>query len=1302
MATTVARLTVEVDTGGSVEHLEELKRKLEEARVAITAAQQANDAAAVAKAQQAYKDIQKEIKSYVAEVNGAGRAGQALSELTYQQLKSQESYWRKQVGQAQRGTEAYEEALARYRAVGDEVEKVKKAMREGGESVAGPWKRLSGDLAETFRKGADSAEGMRGKMGALDGAIVKSEGSLRKLAARLEQVGRTNHFDGAIVGLKKLRQSINGVGSQVAGMLGKLGDVGSMFGPWGTAVQEGYHLVQKVVETQQEFEEKASNLSALTGLKGGDLDWLKNKAKELSTSVTQDGVRLTASSEQILEAFTAMGSAKPELLGSKEALSQVTTEALKLAEAAKMDAKAAVQSLATTMNQFGAGAQEASTYINVLAAGSQSGSADVESIAKSIVKFGASAAGANVSVQESVGLIEALADKGIQGEVAGTALNGMLIRLQTGVDEFNPKVVGMQQALDNLAAANLSTAEKVKIFGQGNIVAAETLIAQRDRFKELTQAVTGSNTAIEQAQTNTSTLTATMAQVQNGVKNASLELAQGLAPALTPLLKLAMESIKKMVPMLSKLGGFIGKLVTMITPLIDIIAHIQSLSMAVLEGVMDLLGPLIDGLGQVLGLFSGMLDKATESWHAMEASAQLASRATQQLNTDFTQETTQLQALFEAAKLAGEGTEARKVAIEQLNKQYGDYLPQLLDEKSTLEEIEQAQQAATEALLANLQAKAKAQALEDNAQSYAKVVQNVTGDLQELFKRTNEGQAKVMEAEFNEIFQANRGNSQKLNAELEEFQKRWGITGGLFRDDAKDLAAELLEAGEQLKAANEHVESTYQLARKLTTPHSDAAPVGGASADERPKALPEVGSSPSPKEAKGARGGKGPSRSTSGGSRAKDPYEQARAALAQWELDQQMSYDRQYLAQKISEDKREELYQDLDKQMYKKRLELAQRYGKDTAKLEQALIKREVADFQKAQKDKKKREEKAQKEELARQQKYADQQRKQAEKNAQKLQAAQQAQQAKQQQMQERAMGVVSKIASEGLSKVLGIELDFNAQSLKATQQTAEGKAALQEQMGESMLGFAETAGGILVGMMSANEEETGQYQKRMVGLLFDMVHKIVITSIASATAQSMASPESVSSWGVAGAAKAAILTGLIEAAFQVVKALVVNQMYTGRGLDDDTTMPYTVRGAQDGQLYTVPYIGGISDVQYVAKPALISERGGEIVIDAARSRNLMLNYPKLLEAIRAVPQYAQGTPIGDTQNTQVDPKQQREVARQSQQMAHQLAAMGQTMQAQQKVLNELSKTLRGGLQAAISYKNLRDGLQRGREAENR
>lgn len=54
--------------------------------------------------------------------------------------------------------------------------------------------------------------------------------------------------------------------------------------------------------------------------------------------------------------------------------------------------------------------------------------------------------------------------------------------------------------------ANLSASEKLKLFGESNLNAAETLIQNRDSLKEMTDAVTGTNTAYEQMETKGGTL----------------------------------------------------------------------------------------------------------------------------------------------------------------------------------------------------------------------------------------------------------------------------------------------------------------------------------------------------------------------------------------------------------------------------------------------------------------------------------------------------------------------------------------------------------------------------------------------------------------------------------------------------------------------------------------------------------------------------------------------------------------------------------------------------------------------------
>ncbi|MDV7390388.1 hypothetical protein RZS08_03500, partial [Arthrospira platensis SPKY1] len=51
-----------------------------------------------------------------------------------------------------------------------------------------------------------------------------------------------------------------------------------------------------------DFEEKVDNLSALTGLLGDELEWLSQKAKETSIGMTEDGVRIKQSANDIVDA----------------------------------------------------------------------------------------------------------------------------------------------------------------------------------------------------------------------------------------------------------------------------------------------------------------------------------------------------------------------------------------------------------------------------------------------------------------------------------------------------------------------------------------------------------------------------------------------------------------------------------------------------------------------------------------------------------------------------------------------------------------------------------------------------------------------------------------------------------------------------------------------------------------------------------------------------------------------------------------------------------------------------------------
>jgi TP901 family phage tail tape measure protein len=291
--------------------------------------------------------------------------------------------------------------------------------------------------------------------------------------------------------------------------------------------------VKQIIKTYNDFEERLDNLSALTGLAGKDLEWLGETAKKMSTDTLEGGIRVTQSAQQIVDAFTKTGSARPELLKNKEALVAVTKEAIILADAAKIDLQPAIEGLTMVMNQYNVSADQARRIINVMGAGSKAGAGEIPYLTIGFEKAGTTAQMAGLSIETLTATLETLAPRFSQPEIAGRGLRGMLLHLQLGADDTNPAIVGMGTALENLSKKMLSPQEQLKLFGLENINVANTLIRNVSEFKEYERAVTGTNVALEQAAINTGNNNSKLAQAKNRLNVMSIELGEKLAPALT-------------------------------------------------------------------------------------------------------------------------------------------------------------------------------------------------------------------------------------------------------------------------------------------------------------------------------------------------------------------------------------------------------------------------------------------------------------------------------------------------------------------------------------------------------------------------------------------------------------------------------------------------------------------------------------------------------------------------------------------------------------------------------------------------
>lgn len=346
---------------------------------------------------------------------------------------------------------------------------------------------------------------------------VKSvQGEMSKLinAQRQMTIGSKEYVDTG-----KQIQNLNGVLQQHRGQLRKtetgwakltkaVGGMRTVVVAGITAALSGF--LRSVVNVSREYDKALSSLAAITGATGEDLSWLSKEAQKTSRQTLQ-------SATDVVKAYELIGSQRPELLENKEALAEVTKQAIILSEATggKLGLEEAAAATASTLNQFGLESSEAAKVINVLASGSKYGAAAVPQLAQAMDVFGSVAAAGNVTLEQSVGLLETLAEKNIQGAKAGTNMRNILITLQQDQANYRDGVFDISLALENLSAQQMSVTEMTKMFGKESVVAAQILINGKDKVNDYTEAVTGTTTALEQQGIQNDSLDAKIKQLTN-------------------------------------------------------------------------------------------------------------------------------------------------------------------------------------------------------------------------------------------------------------------------------------------------------------------------------------------------------------------------------------------------------------------------------------------------------------------------------------------------------------------------------------------------------------------------------------------------------------------------------------------------------------------------------------------------------------------------------------------------------------------------------------------------------------------
>lgn len=202
------------------------------------------------------------------------------------------------------------------------------------------------------------------------------------------------------------------------------------------------------VKTFSGFEAEMSKVKAVSGATTKEFKALEDQAKKLGASTT-----FTASEVAGLQTeFAKLGFTASEI-------DKVTESTLYLAQAGGAELGRAAEVAGSSLRAFGLDAEETGRVTDVMAKSFATSSLDMESFAEAMKTAAPIAKATGVSIEEASAMLGALANNGIKGSIAGTALKKILSELH---QEGKP----MRQTFRELASQNINLAEANDLVGE--------------------------------------------------------------------------------------------------------------------------------------------------------------------------------------------------------------------------------------------------------------------------------------------------------------------------------------------------------------------------------------------------------------------------------------------------------------------------------------------------------------------------------------------------------------------------------------------------------------------------------------------------------------------------------------------------------------------------------------------------------------------------------------------------------------------------------------------------------------------
>ena len=365
---------------------------------------------------------------------------------------------------------------------------------------------------------------------------------------------------------------------------------------------------------------------------------------------------------------------------------------------------------------------------NMLAIGSavnqvaQSTSASEPYLVEFTARMGGVGKQAGMSVTDIMGFASALDQNMLRSEMASTALSGLILRIyqepakyarlaQMDVEEFtrlmqtdvNAAVISFLEALNKMGgmAQIAPVLKEMQLSGAEAASVISTLAGNVDlvrREQENANKAFAEGTSItNEYNVQNNTVQAGLEKARKSFQEVRIELGERLQPVMKNLISFGSLTVKGLLSLIKAFDDYRGVIVTTTTA---VGLYTAAVNVSVIADKAKVLwtGRIATGLKSLFTLLRanpwgiaaaavGALVGALIDWNRNQIAV---SDSMKKMNGELANEQKAVGRLFTSLQQAGDGTERRKELIDEINKRYGTYLPNLLTEKSSLDEIKAA------------------------------------------------------------------------------------------------------------------------------------------------------------------------------------------------------------------------------------------------------------------------------------------------------------------------------------------------------------------------------------------------------------------------------------------------------------------------------------------------------------------------------------------------------------------------------------------------------------------------------------